>query len=120
MANTFATEGSAQVLICPDGTFVFDRKAVTALRLNDAHSISVCYSSASERFALQAIKANGCDRGVSLERKGDRLIAYCAADFLLGAGVLPGRPTNYDAQYYADLHTIVVRNIAITKKRRTA
>lgn len=74
MKHTFATEGSAKVWVCPDGTFVFDRKAVAALRLHDAHSISVCYSSASKGFALQALRANGCDRGVPLERKDTSLV----------------------------------------------
>ena len=121
MKNMFATDGSAQVLICPDGTFVFDQKAVAALRLHDAHSISVCYSTASEQLALQAVKANGCDRaGVPLERRGDRMVAFCAADFLQGAGVLPSKPTKYDAEYYAHLHTIVIKNVAITKRRKTA
>ena len=34
MKNTIDTGGIAQVFICPDGTFVFDRKAVAALRLH--------------------------------------------------------------------------------------
>lgn len=120
MKNSFATGGSAQVLICPDGTFVFDKKAVAALRLNDAHSISVCYSSASEGFFLRPLKANGCDRGVPLETNGNRTMAFGAADFLQGAGVLPIRATKYEAHYYADLHTIVVTNVAVTKRRRIA
>jgi|SRR5579872_2783724 len=117
MRSNIDANGGAQVLICPDGTLAFDRRAVEAFRLRDAHSISVYYSSASGQFALQPIKANGSDRGVSLDKKGNWLIAYCAADFLDGAGVLPRKPTKYDAQYYADLNTIVVRNVVVKKGR---
>jgi len=120
MKNTIDTGGIAQVFICPDGTFVFDRKAVAALRLHDAHSISVCYSSASDGFFLRPLKANGCDRGVPLEKRGNRIIAHGAADFLEGHRVLPNRPTKYEAEYHADLHTIVIRNVPATKARRTA
>ena len=117
--KTLAANGTPQVLICPDGTFVFDRRAIEALRLRNAHSISVCYSSASARFALQPIKANGSDRGVTLEKKGNRMIAYFAADFLEGAGVLPRKPTKYPAQFYADLNMIVVRNVVLKNRRKT-
>jgi len=113
------TGAIAQIFICPDGTFVFDRKAIAALRLHDAHSISVCYSSASGGFFVRPLKANGCDRGVPLERKGNRIIAHGAADFLEGHRVLPDRATKYEAECCADLHTIVIRNVAVTKARRT-
>lgn len=110
---------SAQVLICPDGTFVFDRTAVEAFQLRSAHSVAVCYSSADGRFALQPIRANGSHVGVSLDKRGTRMIAYCAADFLQGAGVLPGRPKRYNATYYAYLNTIVIRDVVIRNRRKT-
>ena len=110
----------AQVLICPDGTFVFNARAVKALRLHHAHAISVCYSSAYEGFALQSIKANGGQPGMPLEKKGSLMICLGAADFLVGEGILPAKPTRYDAQYYADLNTIVVRNVAVKNRRKAA
>lgn len=111
---------SAQILICPDGTFVFDQRAVKALELENVHSISVCYSSAYEAFALRPIKRNGADAGIALEKRGDRLVAHSAADFLEGAGVLPVRAKRYDTTYYADINTIVVRNVVIRNRRKTA
>jgi hypothetical protein len=111
---------TAQVVICPDGTFVFDQRAVKALQLENVHSISVCYSSAYEAFALRPIKGNGADTGITMEKRGDRLVAHSAADFLRGAGVLPVRARRYDATYHADLNTIVVRNVVVRNRRKTA
>jgi|SRR5579864_4160842 len=110
---------SVQVLICPDGTFVFDDRAIEAFQLRSAHSVAVCYSSADGRFALHPIRTNGSDVGVLLEKRGSRMVAHSAADFLQGAGVLPARPKRYGATYYAYLNTIVVRDIVIRNRRKT-
>ena len=111
---------AAKILICPDGTLVFDRKAMVALQLEGAHSIAISYSSYYEQFALRPIKANGSDLGVALDQAGGRIFAYCAADFLQGAGILPGKPTKYEAQYNEEIHAILVKNVAIKKRRKTA
>lgn len=111
-------DGSAQVLIHPDGTFVFDRKAVSALGLKRANCISVSYSRPSERFALQPMKSGS---GVPLQKlHTGGMAAHRAADFLDDVGVLPTKATKYPAQFYADLNTIVIRNVTVTKRRKAA
>ena len=111
-------DGSAQVLIRPDGTFVFDRKAVSALGLKHANYISVFYSRSDSRFALQPLKGGN---GVALEKlQAGRMVAHGAADFLDGVGVLPAKPTKYPAQFYADLNTIVIRNVTVRNRRKAA
>ncbi len=108
----FANE-SAKVLIHPDGTFTFERKAVLAFRLANAHSISVFYSFPSSRFVLQPVQEG---TGVPLERVAGGIVARQAADFLGGVGVLPARKRKYDAQYDADTNMIVVRNVSVCKR----
>lgn len=111
-------DGSARVLIRPDGTFVFDRKAVAALGLKRANCISVFYSRPDERFALRPLKGG---IGVALEKsQAGRMVAYRAADFLDGVGVLPAKATEYPAQFYADLNMIVVRDVTVRKRRKAA
>jgi hypothetical protein len=109
---------SAKVLIRPDGTFEFDRKAAKAFHLNDAHSLSVFYSGPSSRFVLEPLSK--AQSGVTLEKTQEGgVVAYRAADFLDGAGVLPVTHKKYDARYYADLHVIVVHNVAVCKTKGT-
>lgn len=111
-------DGSARVMIRPDGTFVFDRKAVAALGLKRANCISVFYSRPDERFALQPLKGGN---GVPLDRlRTGGMVAHRAADFLDDVGVLPATATKYPAQFYADVNMIVIRNVAVRKRRKVA